>query len=81
MNISTKKYLRRFQVESGSKILENEALFMEKLPRTLAKEMGSRLEELQCSRMKYSRPDHTPENTKAATCPHSLIIFVCGRWP
>ena len=45
-------------------VLDDEALFMEKLPRTPAKEMGSGLEELQCPRRKCSPPDHTPENTE-----------------
>lgn len=44
--------------------MEDEALFMEKLPRTRAKEMGSGLEELQRPRRKCSPPDHTPENTE-----------------
>lgn len=67
-------------MEAGPKILENGALHMEKLPRTPAKEMGSGLEELQCSGM-CSPPDHTPGKTEAAKCPCSLIIFVCGREP
>lgn len=67
-------------MEAGPKILENGALHMEKLPRTPAKEMGSGLEERQCSGM-CSPPDHTPGKTEAAKCPCSLIIFVCGKWP
>lgn len=68
-------------MEAGPKILEIEALFMEKLSRTPAKEMGSRLEESQCSGKKYSPSDHTPGNTEAAKCLCRLIIFVCEKWP
>lgn len=50
MKNSTKISFRKCQVEAGPKILGNGALQMEKPPRTPAKEMGSRLEELQCSR-------------------------------
>lgn len=44
--------------------MEDEALFMEKVPRTPAKEMGSGLEGLQRPRRKCSPPDHTPEKTE-----------------
>ena len=67
-------------MEAGPRILGHGALHMEKRPSPPAKEVGNGLEDLRVPGRKCSPPDR-PENTEAAECPCSLIIFPSERWP
>lgn len=69
MKNCTKISFRKCQVEAGAKILGNGASQMEKLLRTPAKEMGSGLEELQCSRKEVLPTRSHPRKNRSSQVP------------